>query len=505
MIAHKGMLAARSPVFRRLLFDHKQQQQRAAEASSHANVEEKKEHDDDDNDASDKQSVLTVNYSSQVMRAVVEYIYSDDATVFHGSNGGDAMIAIVPTLVGLVDAATFYQLPNLRSKAEAYVGTMLSRNPLIAIPIMVACQSHGKAVSGMHNLCHKMIRSSPRIFLQGKSTDDKCHLSLLSVTQIEDLLKDGLFEGDELTLFFILKAWTVIDNIETGMERKSKLPEDLSTKPMGRSTSSRSRSSKIESARQLSKYIQLEKVDPVELTEFVGNSGLVPMGQLCRAYETQALMARRKRDIKYNSPRFVDVGSQGKPTDIFGDIVSRSLNFSNLGGNNSFKTINHNINTISRSTDVNHGNNETQGPPYNMFGFFTFFCPPDSDSKHRGSTIFSSFPDVEDANSERMNNIEGKIGVDCYDSLLVKPISGRPYKEDGQLPRPCIQHVDSEIVIFETDDDDGSDDGDSHTEALAGSWAPSPNAPPPVAPPPPPVATTPEKEGCAAPCVIPHT
>ena len=264
VIANKAMLAARSPVFRELLFEK--------------GTKETEGHDDIVKNTRDGK--LKVDYSSQVMKAIVEYIYTDNATVLEEDDNNEDIKLIVPTVVALVDAATYFQLPKLRSKAEEFVTTLLSQNPLIAIPIMVACRGHGTAVSAVEGLCHNVIRSSPRVFLQA-NTSEEYHLKMLSMKQIEALLQDGLFEGDELTLFFILQAWAKKgDNNETlvdGKEEEKK--EEIST------------TSRIDNARELAKHIQFEKVDPVELAELVSPSGLVPMEQLSRAYEAQALMA----------------------------------------------------------------------------------------------------------------------------------------------------------------------------------------------------------------------
>ena len=446
VIANKAMLAARSPVFRKLLFEK--------------GTKETEEHDDEVKNTRDGK--LKVDYSSQVMKAIVEYIYTDNATVLEGDDNNNKDIkSLVPTIVALVDAATYFQLPKLCSKAEDYVTTLLSQNPLIAIPIMVACRAHGTAVSVVEGLCHNKIRSSPRVFLQ-TNTSEEYHLKMLSMKQIESLLQDGLFEGDELTLFFILQAWAEkgTNNETFGDGKEEEKKEEIST------------TSRSDNARELAKHIQFEKVDPVELAELVSPSRLVPMEQLSRAYEAQALMARRKCDITYNSPRFVDVSrggraasgsivSTGRNTEILGEFISRSFNFNSTGNNN-----NNNISTsnysrsVTRNSFSEQNNNNVGGinaqeilnniPKINPLNVFAMFCPPlpqgrqESSEQRRGRRLFNS----------KIPAAGGVVEEDDEETDIEEE------DEEEKIP-PTTAHVDSEVVvIFETDDEGDDDDDD---------------------------------------------
>ena len=203
VLANKSMLAARSPIFRSLLFGN-------GDSSSNDNA-----------NGNGNASSLQVNYSKQVLQAVVEYIYTDDVTVIQKDTTTDSVTCNSDTIVALIDAANHYQLPKLKRKCETYIASLLIANPLLAVPILVSCQQFDVVdVAGggaddstpttktadslvvAHDLCHHVIRSSPRLFLQqadrNKSNNHNhggggCDLSDLSYTQIQLLLQDDQF------------------------------------------------------------------------------------------------------------------------------------------------------------------------------------------------------------------------------------------------------------------------------------------------------------------------
>jgi hypothetical protein len=376
VVANRSMLAARSPVFRKMLFGE------FAEATK---------------------SVVELKYSSSVLHAMVEYIYTNEAKVFHTTSGG--FNAIVPTMVALVDAAQYYELFKLRAKAEEFIATMVHENPHLALSILKACQSHGAAVAAVQELCLAVVKASPRVFLKGDGNTNGIKsrstiggindsiIGLMSTSQIETLLKDHKFQGDELTLFLMLEAWVnggvEEEEEEEGSSEETKQDDTTTATPV-------SRKGRTARAMQLAKHLRLELIDPIELSTIVAQSGLVSPDQLCNAYASQALKARHNRGIHYNIPRHViDIAA----TSVAGAAVATASNQS--GAVRDLGIIPSSTNDIYEDDDFdyhspqpryvaaattavastatprtlfsfNDWNNENKNP----FGFFGLFCPP---------------------------------------------------------------------------------------------------------------------------------
>jgi hypothetical protein len=116
-------------------------------------------------------------------------------------------------------------------------------------------------------------------------------LASLSSSQIEKVLKDNKVRADEFTLFQILLAWTTASHGQH---------DEDSAESNETSTQSRERA-----ASQLTQHIALESIDPGALSTTIKASGLVTMGQLCKAYETQALSAKNQHGISFKKMRSV--------------------------------------------------------------------------------------------------------------------------------------------------------------------------------------------------------
>jgi hypothetical protein len=330
--------------------------------------------------------------------------------VFHttttstGGGGGGGYDAIVPTMVALVDAAQYYELFKLRAKAEEFIATMLQEDPHLALSMLKACQSHGAAVAAVQELCLAVVKASPRVFLKGGGGGNTTNviksrstiggindsiIGLMSTTQIETLLKDHKFQGDELTLFLMLEAWVNggVEEEEEGSSEETK-EDDTTTTPA-------SRKGRTTRAIQLAKHLRLELIDPIELSTIVAQSGLVSPDQLCNAYASQALKARHNREIHYNIPRHViDIAASSS----VGAAVAASTQ-SGGGAVRDRGVVPSRTNDIYEDDDFdyhsppqpryvaaamattttprtlfsfNDWNNENKNP----FGFFGLFCPP---------------------------------------------------------------------------------------------------------------------------------
>ena len=246
--AQRSMLAARSDVFRRMLYGS------FAETS---------------------QAIVDVGYDGLVLEAVVEFVYSDDAAIFHRHE--DAR-NLARSLVSLTDASHFLALEELRIKVETFTISLLASNSGLAPTFYAACEPYGDSVNGIRDLALSAILSDPGILLLQKSL-----LSCFSDIQLEKILSNTEFhDTEELLKFNILLAWSTHEGHHAQAEVLDKV----------------NRRSK---AAMLSRHISLERIDPKDLSTLVAASGLVSVEDLCTAYKEQALKTSRGINIAMRS------------------------------------------------------------------------------------------------------------------------------------------------------------------------------------------------------------
>lgn len=253
--ANRGMLGARSKVFRTMLFG------KFAEANS---------------------STIALGYPGAVLRSVVEYICTNQCEVLQDTDDCQPR-----TLVALADAAQYFGFPKLSRQAQRAARSWMERKPSLACLFLVECRG-----TGLEDWARQMIRSKPtETFL---SDDDREAVASLSPALLESILRDGQMEADEYTLFRILKAWADMDDycIETDTDGDDE-------------TSNASPETRQEIATRLTEHIRLEGINPPDLATFVAPSGLVSAEQLSKAFQVQALRAYKEHAVNYLKPRYV--------------------------------------------------------------------------------------------------------------------------------------------------------------------------------------------------------
>jgi hypothetical protein len=310
--ALKAFLAAKSPVFRRMLLGP------FAEA---------------------QKSTVLVHYPGTVLQILIEYIYNDQIErplsrlllglaqqqkqEPEGRAADIGPFGLVSTLMSLMDAANYYGLPTLRQKSEEFAKNLINQDRhQWVMPFLGACQSSSVA-PGVEDHCLAMLRCHPADFLA--SNNDCIHW--MSAFQLERLLQDDKVQADELTLFRVLQAWAsssstvMIDeegHHQSEHSKGSRKEEDdndksstLTTTAMTASKESSYYNSSAkkkniifgnvtshrkEQAHQLARHLCLDRIDPiVELRQTIKPSGIVSEEQLCDAQEAQASMARQQQ------------------------------------------------------------------------------------------------------------------------------------------------------------------------------------------------------------------
>jgi hypothetical protein len=233
-----------------------------------------------------KKFVVELGYSGEVLRAIVEYICSDTCGILETETFNEEF---VQTIVSLVDAATYFELPKLCEKAQEAARRAMEKKPSLSGTFLVAYDTQGSiAPSALVKTASKNIQANPKLLLEEGSK-----LARLSSARIEEILKDNTLFTDEYTVFLILQAWS---NATGAPSSAGLLAEDSST------------NSRKRTATQFMEHIALDCISPSVLCTNVAESGLVTNEQLNAAYKTQALTTEDPKTIRsYKKRRLVSV------------------------------------------------------------------------------------------------------------------------------------------------------------------------------------------------------
>lgn len=254
--ASRTMLSARSPVFRKMLVGY------FSEASS---------------------PVVSVGYSSTVLRAVVEYIITNTASILQidddklPSSFTSDTATMAETLVELAAAAMFFGLPNLCQLTQEVCIKYIKAKPCMAVCFWQGFKNHEAEIPSKLAIqqAREMVHTSPDKMLEENG------LSIITSSLLEDILRDDEMRMSELTRFKIIQKW--VESIDNDV------------------------GSRIDDGKHLIQFVKLECINPSNLSEIVAPSGLVPMEQLMEAYKSQAMCAMTKHNVTFDVHRFVTV------------------------------------------------------------------------------------------------------------------------------------------------------------------------------------------------------
>ena len=237
---NKGLLAARSEVFRALLYG---------------------------NFAEGGESTVSIGYTGSVLKAVVDYIYTDRLTFL--VSAGDAR-----TAAAIMEAANYFHLPGMCEKAKEIATEEMKSNPSIAFEYLSAGTELN--VIDMEQSAMMCLRKSlPEIMgMEGAGES----IQALAPPVVGRILRDEDIQADEKTLFLLLKRWSDSGEDFGGRSRK-------------------------EIASDLISHIRLDQIDPSTLSELVVPTGLVADARLMEIFKAQAILASSQNRGMFNRKR----------------------------------------------------------------------------------------------------------------------------------------------------------------------------------------------------------
>ena len=236
---NKGLLAARSEVFRALLYG---------------------------NFAEGGESTVSIGYTGSVLKAVVEYIYTDRL-----ARAEDARTAAT-----IMEAANYFHLPGLCEKAKEIATEEMKSSPSMVFEYLSAGTELN--VIDMEQSAMMCLRKSlPKIMgMEGAGES----IQALAPPVVERILRDEDIQADEKTLFLLLKRWSDSGEYVGGRSRK-------------------------EIASDLISHIRLDQIDPSALSELVVPTGLVADARLMEIFKAQAILvsSQNRGDALFNRKR----------------------------------------------------------------------------------------------------------------------------------------------------------------------------------------------------------
>jgi BTB/POZ domain len=214
---------------------------------------------------------IDVNYPGKVVKALVQFIYTDNATIFaelaeiYTPDGRERTWKTdreeFQTLISLTDAAAYYDLRKLCLVANDCLSRYLNKYPMIlSIELLEKRVEFGPAISGeVMELAQAIIRHNFfELFCEGDVLGKYC-LSLLTI-----ILRDNKIFQSEFHRFETVNVWA-----------KNSLGDRQQSKSIAQSL--------------VKDCIRLERINPYRLSNNVAPSGLVTMEAVLEAYKQQAL------------------------------------------------------------------------------------------------------------------------------------------------------------------------------------------------------------------------
>uniref|UniRef100_A0A7S4IBN5 BTB domain-containing protein n=1 Tax=Odontella aurita TaxID=265563 RepID=A0A7S4IBN5_9STRA len=275
--AVRVLLAARSPVFERMLYG-------------------------DFAESTDR--VVNLPYTGDVVEKVVAHCMSGSLQIDLPEDCGEVGAR---SLTILVSAAHFFELEAMEAAALEKSGYLMKKSPPLACALYdeahAGAAKHEELSSNALAFIHENPDSLCSSELGADLTEDSTGAFFLRSESIVNVF-DARLCANELTKFRCLLAWSKKEQEEPQSKKSRALldTEDLLARSKqqerpssGETGSSLSREENRQVvAQQLAKHIKLWLVPPSELASVARHSGLVSAETLCDAYEAQALHAEKE-------------------------------------------------------------------------------------------------------------------------------------------------------------------------------------------------------------------
>lgn len=205
-----------------------------------------------------------IHFSSSILEAVVEYVYTDTAQILDvsgmkGDCAPDEMFQVT-TIFALTRAAHYFDLPGLHTKMQQSIQDILQSLPSLTLIVLEAA----------NDFPHPQIleRCMANIRLNVQEIRNPDAVAFLSPKVLREILQYENHTMSPFQLFEMLRMW-----------------EEAEVNGIRRSTAS-----------ELTKYIRLDLIDALQLSDSVASSGLVTREQFLKAFQTQDLASSSNRE-----------------------------------------------------------------------------------------------------------------------------------------------------------------------------------------------------------------
>ncbi|CAB9529520.1 unknown protein [Seminavis robusta] len=239
------------------------------------------------------------------MQEIVEYIHTDTCASLNvkkrkaceenKAKQWEAQKELAKKLVALSAAAMYYNLPSLVKEIEKSISKVVKQFPSLPLIVLATCHKEGPSVPpALLELAWSLVRSSRKALADTKA------IACVDAALVEQILTDDQMSMNEYGLFLFLTQWVQIN------------PKD-----------------REELAKKLGSNLQLEKINPVDLSTSVASSGLFMADEINEAYKKQAIAAQQAHRWSFQAARgsrvwkktlTTETGS-GKP-DVNTDILN---------------------------------------------------------------------------------------------------------------------------------------------------------------------------------------
>jgi hypothetical protein len=235
----KGLLAARSEVFERMLLGQ------FAESS---------------------EAVVKVGYPGDVLKKIVRYCYTDDVDLTESDDSGKK--EFIHQLLLLADAANYFELSQLRHRTIERAKELLKAQPDASFCYLEEAKCVG---------CTEVLRealNTIQTHLPNLLASSKDSIRDLSPLSLMEVLEDTHSASEERLLYQLLEVWADSANEETDRRKIA--------------------------CEQLSKLIRLDLIPASILERQVASGGLVEESDINLAYKEQAKQAEKKIELLYS-------------------------------------------------------------------------------------------------------------------------------------------------------------------------------------------------------------
>jgi hypothetical protein len=233
---------------------------------------------------------VPLGYSSLVLRAVVEYCYTDEIKITFENLTFEETAR---SMVGLVAAGNYFELGGLLDRAYRLTCLMMDEYPALACSVLdeaISGENKGAHTDELSRVALGIIRLRTESALMPRDLYGS-GVHSLGEAAMERVMSDEKIQTNELKLFHCLKKWS--EHVPEGQNAQEVAQHRCTV------------------ARQLASRIDFAKVSPSDLASVVANSGLVPLELMCLAYKTQALQAERK-GMMFERMRTVEHPTNGR-------------------------------------------------------------------------------------------------------------------------------------------------------------------------------------------------